>query len=446
MKLFGTDGIRGPFGKFPMDTDTIRKIGLAISRVLHKNIKTIYIAHDGRESFKLIYENLLGGILLERTFTIKYLGMLSTPALPYLLSRNKNQDSIGIQITASHNPYYDNGIKLFDQDGYKISQNTEKAIEEIVHTQDNLQTKHEYNFMVDQSSVNLYLDYLSEKLISNIKFTKQLNIAVDCSNGALSNIFSLLRLPNNISFIPLSNNPDGRNINHNCGAVCPENLSQFIIENNIKKNCEKKIDFGIAFDGDGDRAILVSNSGRVLDGDEILYILSTSNLPITSTIVGTVMTNFGIRTNFDKLGYNFVETSVGDKNVLEGIILNNAEIGSESSGHVIHTDLNFIPIGDAMVTLIKIIHLLERSSLTIDEIYPDSLKIPSKLINIEVSDTASWIKKNIVNFKKIEEILNEDGRIFVRESGTQPLVRILIEHKSDDILSKAKEIIDNIIQ
>ena len=157
------------------------------------------------------------------------------------------------------------------------------------------------------------------------------------------------------------------------------------------------------------------------------------------------MTNFGIRTNFDKLGYNFIETSVGDKNVLEGIIVHNAEIGSESSGHVIHNDSNVIPVGDAMITLIKFIHLIERNNSTIDKIYPNSLKIPSELINIEVSDTASWIENNFINFNKVEEILNEDGRLFIRESGTQPLIRILIEHKSEDILSKAKEIIMSIV-
>ena len=157
------------------------------------------------------------------------------------------------------------------------------------------------------------------------------------------------------------------------------------------------------------------------------------------------MTNFGIRINFDKLGYNFIETPVGDKNVLEGIIVHNAEIGSESSGHVIHNDTNIIPIGDAMITLIKFIHLIERNNATIDEIYPNSLKIPSELINIEVSDTASWIENNSINFNKVEEILNEDGRLFIRESGTQPLIRILIEHKSENTLSKAKEIINNII-
>jgi phosphoglucosamine mutase len=157
------------------------------------------------------------------------------------------------------------------------------------------------------------------------------------------------------------------------------------------------------------------------------------------------MTNYGIRTSFDKLGYNFIETAVGDKNVLEGIIQHKAKIGSESSGHVIHTDTNIIPIGDAMITLIKIIHLLVTSNSTIDELYPESLKIPSELINITVTNKESWMKKNFTNFKKVEEILNEDGRILIRKSGTQPLIRILIEHKSENTLSKAKEIINNII-
>jgi phosphoglucosamine mutase len=295
--------------------------------------------------------------------------------------------------------------------------------------------------------VDLYTHYLSEKLTKDIKFKKKLNIALDCSNGAVSNIFKSLTVPNNISFVLLNNLSNGKNINHNCGAVYPENLSQFIKDTNRKhdKNNNEWIDFGIAFDGDGDRTILISDSGKIIDGDEILYILCTCNLPTTSTIVGTVMTNYGIRTSFDKLGYNFIETAVGDKNVLEGIIQHKAKIGSESSGHVIHTDTNIIPIGDAMITLIKIIHLLVTSNSTIDELYPKSLKIPSELINIKVTDKESWIKNNFTNFKKVEEILNEDGRILIRESGTQPLIRILIEHRSESTLSKAKEIINNII-
>ena len=447
MNLFGTDGVRGTYGNFPMDNPTIKKIGLALSKILGNNIKNIYIAHDGRESFKLVYKNLLEGILFEKAYSIKFLGMLPTPALPFILSHNKSQDSIGIQITASHNPYNDNGIKIFGYNGYKISRNEEKAIEEIVNSQDNFQKEIDCDLNVDQSTVDLYTHYLSEKLTKDIKFKKKLNIALDCSNGAVSNIFKSLTVPNNISFVLLNNLSNGKNINHNCGAVYPENLSQFIKDTNRKhdKNNNEWIDFGIAFDGDGDRTILISDSGKIIDGDEILYILSTCNLPATLTIVGTVMTNYGIRTSFDKLGYNFIETAVGDKNVLDGIIQHKAKIGSESSGHVIHADTNIIPIGDAMITLIKIIHLLVRSNSTIDELYPKTLKIPSELINIKVTDKESWIKNNFTNFKKVEEILNEDGRILIRKSGTQPLIRILIEHKSENTLSKAKEIINNII-
>lgn len=447
MKLFGTDGVRGTYGNFPMDNSTIKKIGLALSKILDKNIKNIYIAHDGRESFKSVYKNLLEGIFFEKEYSIKYIGLLPTPALPFILSNNKSQDSIGIQITASHNPYKDNGIKIFGCNGSKISGDEEKAIEEIVNSQDNFQNEIICDFNVDQLSVDLYTHYLSEKLTDNIKFKKKLNIALDCSNGAVSNIFESLIVPENVSFILLNNSPNGKNINHNCGAVYPENLSHFIKDTNAKctKNSNEWIDFGIAFDGDGDRTILISDSGKIIDGDEILYILSTYNFPSTSTIVGTVMTNYGIRTSFDKLGYNFIETAVGDKNVLEGIIQHNAKIGSESSGHVIHTDSNIIPIGDAIITLIKIIHLLEASNSTIDELYPESLKIPSELINITATDKESWIKNNFTNIKKVEEILNEDGRILIRESGTQPLIRILIEHRSENTLFEAMEIINNII-
>ena len=443
MKLFGTDGVRGAFGDYPMDVETIKKIGFSISQVLCQKVQNIYIGHDGRESFKSIYENLIQGILYNSKYNINFLGLIPTPAIPYILSTRKMNDSIGIQITASHNPYTDNGIKIFNSDGYKISSDDERLIEKTVSSTDIFQNIVTCSYSIDLASTEIYLDYLSGKVDGNIDSSKTINIAIDCSNGSISNIFSNLNIKSNLSFQIFNNCPDGRNINYNCGAVYPETLSEYIINNNskYKEHAAEWIDFGIAFDGDGDRSILVSNSGRIIDGDEILYILAKDYHVNNKVVVGTVMTNYGIRSALNKLGYSFIETDVGDKYVLEQVIENNAIIGAESSGHVVHNDITSIAIGDAATTLIKIAHLIQKTNLSIDEIYPRSIKVPSSLINIPVSDKDTWIENNQNIINKIKEILNGNGRILSRASGTQQLIRILIEHESKDVLNEAEKLI-----
>ncbi len=445
MKLFGTDGIRGKFGDFPLDKSTIRKIGVALSETYSKNIRKFFIAHDGRSSHKIIYEELLKGILSSRNFEIIFLDLLPTPSMPYILSERTEKDSMGIQITASHNPYTDNGLKIFNSDGYKISHNEENKITQILASIRDVNKKINGPISKNQLYVDDYTNYLT--LFSNqyLDNSKKLNVAIDCANGALSGIIKSIKFPKNISLTIFNNNPSGMNINHNCGAVHPDYLSKVIIQKN-KNSCSSDnewIDFGMTFDGDGDRAILISETGRIIDGDEILYILCRSG--IKKVLVGTSMTNFGIRTSLEKIGHKFIETDVGDKYVLEAILNNNAFMGSESSGHVIHTDACKIPIGDAMITLMKMIYILQLNKTSVNEIYPKSLKIPSKLINIKTTNSKEFIENNHSNFKKIEELLSEDGRILVRESGTQPMVRILIEHKLSDTLKNAEKLVKSLL-
>jgi phosphoglucosamine mutase len=443
MKLFGTDGIRGVFGDYPMDESTIKKIGFSIGKVLCKKVENIYIGHDGRESFKSIYENLVQGISYNGKYNIIFLGLIPTPALSYILSSQQSSDSIGIQITASHNPYTDNGIKLFNSKGNKISSTEEMQIENSVSFNKTIQNIVTCDYSINKSSVEIYLDYLTKKINYNINTSKKINIAVDCSNGSVSYIFSYLKTKTNLSFQIFNHNPNGRNINYNCGAVHPETLSRLIIKNNSIYNHDEAewIDFGIAFDGDGDRSILITHSGRILDGDEILYILAKDYHSDNKVVVGTIMTNHGIRTAFDMLGYSFIETDVGDKFVLRQVIENNATIGAESSGHIIHNDISDIPIGDGITTLIKIAHLIQKTNLTIDEIYPKSLKVPSLLLNILVSDKVKWLENNAEIINKVAEILNGNGRILARASGTQQLVRILLEHESSNLLVEAEKLI-----
>ena len=445
MKLFGTDGIRGKYGVFPMDNLTVRKIGAVISEIYTQRISKFFIAHDGRSSHKIIYEELLKGILSSKNSEIIFLDLLPTPSISYILSERVKNNAMGIQITASHNPYTDNGLKIFNSSGYKISLSEEKIIQEKLELIDNVNNKINISVIKDQQYIDEYINFLSNYSNKYLDDSKNLNIAIDCANGASSKVIKSIRLPPNISLTIFNDKPNGKNINDKCGAVYPEYLSKVIIQNNknITSSDSGWIDFGMTFDGDGDRSLLISESGRIIDGDEILFILSKNCNE--KSLVGTSMTNFGIRMSLENIGHKFLETDVGDKYVLDAILNNNAFMGSESSGHVIHTDACKIPLGDAMITLIKIIHAIQLSDMSIDKIYPKSLKVPSKLINIETSNPKEFINYNYLNFKKLEELLSENGRIFVRESGTQSMVRILIEHKSLDILENAEKIIESIL-
>jgi len=445
MKLFGTDGIRGKYGVFPLDNSTVRKIGAAISEIYTQRISKFFIAHDGRSSYKTIYEELLKGILSSKNYEIIFLDLLPTPSLSYILSERVKNNAMGIQITASHNPYTDNGLKIFNSNGYKISLSEEKRIQEKLESIDNVNNKISISTIKDQKYIDKYINYLSNYSNKYLDGSKSLNIAIDCANGALSKVIKSIKLPPNISLTIFNDEPNGKNINDKCGAVYPEYLSKVIIQNNknITSSDSEWIDFGMTFDGDGDRSLLISESGRIIDGDEILFILS--NNCNEKILVGTSMTNFGIRMSLEKIGHKFVETDVGDKYVLDAILNNNAFMGSESSGHVIHTDACKIPVGDAIITLVKIIHALRFNDMSIDKIYPKSLKVPSKLINIQTSNPKEFINNNCLNFKKLEALLSENGRIFVRESGTQSMVRILIEHKSLATLENAEKIIESII-
>ena len=443
MTLFGTDGIRGRYGESPLNDSSVRKIGLAISRSFNDNsIKKVYIAHDGRESCESILRNLIIGICSDRSYEIIFLDLFPTPALTYLLSENDHSDAIGIEITASHNPYHDNGIKIFDKLGYKIKIDQEVEIENIVHGQIHIKNNTNPNIPSNNLSRNIYIDFISKLILKHAKTSHKLNIAVDSANGAMSNVITAVKWPNNISITMFNNSPNGKNINQQCGAVYPEYLSSVISKHN-KNNDSNYIDFGVCFDGDGDRALIIDSSGNVLDGDDLLYLFALHSKG-NKRVVGTVMTNYGIRDGLEKEGFDFFETDVGDKNVLESILNNKAYIGAESSGHIIHTDIARIPIGDGLVTMIKFIHLLLDANKSINEIYPISLKIPSKLINIDSSSQNDFLKKNQLIISKVEEKLNNDGRIFIRKSGTQSLIRILIEHKSIHVLNDAEKLIKSI--
>ena len=457
MKLFGTDGIRGKVGEFPITPFDMRKIGYAIAKTMFKNSTgRVLISNDGRASAREIEYALRHGIT-EQGSTAYSIGLNSTPAVSYSLHLSASNE-IGIQITASHNSYQDNGIKVFNNNGSKITEQQEREIENIF--KDPSQKLTMENIVKNDAGMNENKDYNSDvrnylkKKIADENDLKLL-IMIDCANGATSNhvkqIFNGTDVDGIIDIISIHDQPDGKNINEKCGATHIETLIKEIELHN--KVNERKIDLGVAFDGDGDRAIFVTTNGDVVDGDEILYIFSKFRKKYKNyegPVVGTLMTNYGIQSAYEALGINFHATNIGDKFVYNKMEEINAEIGGESSGHIITTDFIDIPIGDGIITLINLLEVLSKSKeKNLNDLKKITSKhiIPSKLINIPVSDKDKFMKDMINQkvFSELERKVINSGRVLIRASGTENLIRLLIEHQDLNEINKLeKYFCDNI--
>ncbi len=457
MKLFGTDGIRGKVGEFPITPFDMRKIGYAIAKTMFKNSTgRVLISNDGRASAREIEYALHHGIT-EQGSTAYSIGLNSTPAVSYSLHLSASNE-IGIQITASHNSYQDNGIKVFNNNGSKITEQQEREIENIFKDPGRELTMEK--IVKNDAGMNENKDYNSDvrnylkKKIADENDLKLL-IMIDCANGATSNhvkqIFNGTDVDGIIDIISIHDQPDGKNINEKCGATHIETLIKEIELHN--KVNERKIDLGVAFDGDGDRAIFVTTNGDVVDGDEILYIFSKFRKKYKNyegPVVGTLMTNYGIQSAYEALGINFHATNIGDKFVYNKMEEINAEIGGESSGHIITTDFIDIPIGDGIITLINLLEVLSKSKeKNLNDLKKITSKhiIPSKLINIPVSDKDKFMKDMINQkvFSELERKVINSGRVLIRASGTENLIRLLIEHQDLNEINKLeKYFCDNI--
>ncbi|MBH44040.1 MAG: hypothetical protein CMD88_01085 [Gammaproteobacteria bacterium] len=456
MILFGTDGIRGKFGKFPLIENEIRKIGYSIASILFPDKPgTIYISNDGRASADDIETALIDGINTHGSKTIS-LGMLHTPALSVIVNTLQDNLSAGIQITASHNPYHDNGIKIFNCDGLKISSKLEKDIEESFGKTSNIKKlKKTIQNLTNRSEEKKYIkmvrDYFDKKIKKiNVNQNKNICVLIDCANGATSKIINKIFDNSCYKIITIFDKPNGKNINYNCGSTNPQFISNYINHFNTTNNT--KIDLGVAFDGDGDRAIFVTKTGKIIDGDEILFVLSKykkEHENYHQSVVGTNMTNFGIQSEYKKSEIDFIKTDVGDKYVLEGMFKHNAQIGGESSGHIIISDFIDIPVGDSILTLINILYILYVLEISLDNLVKNIKKTPSKLINIPVKDKLKFMKnkhnKEITNI--LESKIKGHGRILLRSSGTENLIRLLVEHPDEkQIDSLIDYFCDNIIK
>ena len=429
-RKFGTDGIRGPVTS-TMNPLFVTKLGWAAGCVLkEEGISKVFIGKDTRIS-GYMFESALQAGFISSGMDVTLLGPLPTPGVSFLANSN---NQVGLVISASHNLFEDNGIKFFNKDGQKFSAELEKRIESKLN-----------HDMVAVDSINLgkaarmndaqgrYIEFCKSTFLG-LDLTG-LSILLDCANGATYSVAPKVFEELGAEVHAIGSSPDGININQNCGSTSPEFLKEEIAKG--------EYDLGIAFDGDGDRILIVSSNGDILDGDDILYILS-QNLTEGSGVIGTLMTNKALEIHFEENNIDFYRSDVGDKYVLQKLVEKNWLLGGEPSGHIICLDS--APTGDAIIAALKFLDAVKNDNFSIDKTLNNFKKFPQTLINLKVDDPNNIIlsDKFWSEVTKIESKLGNDGRVLIRPSGTEPLIRIMVESKdsstSEDLCNSLAEL------
>jgi phosphoglucosamine mutase len=419
-QLFGTDGIRGVAGERPLDEATVSAFGSALGKDLrahHARTPTVLIGMDTRESGPWIAELVAGG-LREHGVETRFAGVITTPGVAYLT--RTGGFAAGVMISASHNPYLDNGIKVFAASGYKLPDEEELDIEHEIFRVMHRHPVTPQALQADAVLAPRYGDYLLSTLPARLD---GLNLVVDCGNGAASHLAPELFRRAGARVTAIHNHPNGRNINLDCGALHVESLSRTVQA--------EKADAGVAFDGDADRAILVSSTGKILNGDSVLLIMARAmrrdGRMLGDTVVATVMSNLGLELALQREGLRMLRTPVGDKYVLEEMLRTGACLGGEQSGHVIFRA--FATTGDGMLTALQVFAAAHKQRQTLDELVADLEIFPQKLVNVRVK-----VRRKLEDLPAVQDevraaqiALDGTGRVLVRFSGTEPLARVMVE-------------------
>lgn len=441
-KLFGTDGVRG-IANEELTNELAYKLGRFGSYVLTKNLNkekaTILIGKDTRISADMLESSLIAGILSAGNDVVK-IEVVPTPTVAYLV-RTMEFDA-GVMISASHNSYEYNGIKFFNNEGLKLSDKTENEIEKYIlddiDIEKNITGKDIGRVHQDKYLKFKYLDYIKNIALDNYG---SLNLAIDTANGSASELAPTLFRELGANIHVINNIPDGININENCGSTHMENLSKYVVENNL--------DFGLAFDGDADRLLAVDSYGKKVDGDKIMTICTTHLNNIgklkKKSVVVTVMSNIGFHKAMKENDVEVEVTKVGDRYVLEKMIEGNYSIGGEQSGHIIFLDYN--TTGDALLTAVKLCNSIISSGKTLTELSKMMISYPQVLLNAKVENGNKYmVRKNELINKRINEITDElegNGRLLIRASGTESLVRVMLE--GEDLI-KLKEYAEELVK
>jgi phosphoglucosamine mutase len=429
-RLFGTDGIRGVAGVPPLDRETLWRIGLALAETGSRNgVKPrIVMGRDTRISGKWISELLEAAMVSSGIDMISQVGVISTPGLAYLT--RLHQCELGVMISASHNPYEDNGIKIFGRDGFKLSDEQELVVERLIDglADRPLAAEMQTNEKFESSGGQLRGDYFSF-LNSQLQGTlTPLRIGLDVCNGSAYEIAPKVFRTLGAKVSVVNDQPDGRNINLNCGSLYLSAICQLVED--------QQLDLGVAFDGDADRALFVTSSGRIFDGDFVLYVLALQfqqRRPFTKQkVVGTIMSNYALEQVLKSRNIEFLRASVGDRYVLELMKQVGANLGGEPSGHVILTDYH--TAGDGILTALKIAEILSTQKVSLDELADGFRPYPQVLESLRVRNKIPLDSSpEIARLVRITEAkLKGSGRLVVRYSGTEPLLRIMAEGEDAD--------------
>ncbi|RKQ29058.1 phosphoglucosamine mutase [Oceanobacillus halophilus] len=420
-KYFGTDGVRGVANK-ELTPELAFKLGRAGGYVLTQQTEKpkVIIGRDTRISGLMLEGALLSG-LLSIGAEVMRLGVISTPGVAYLTKALSAH--AGVMISASHNPVEDNGIKFFGPDGFKLSDEQELEIEKIIDGEDSLPRPIGGNIGV----INDYFEG-GQKYLSFLKDTIDndfdgLSIALDCAHGATSSLATHLFADLEADIYSIGSKPNGLNINDGVGSTHPEKLQEYVIE--------KGADIGLAFDGDGDRLIAVDEKGNIVDGDQIMYIcakyLNERGLLRQNTVVSTVMSNIGFYKALDKVGIKSSKTAVGDRYVMEEMRKGGYNLGGEQSGHIIF--LNYITTGDGMLSALQLVNVMKETGKPLSELAGEMKIFPQVLKNVKVNNKNEALNNPEIlsEIENVERELGENGRVLVRPSGTEPLIRVMVE-------------------
>lgn len=431
-RYFGTDGIRGEVGQYPITPEFVLKLGWAIGRVLsHGEGSKVLIGKDTRIS-GYMFESALEAGLAAAGVNIHLLGPMPTPAIAYLTKTQRA--AAGIVISASHNLYQDNGIKIFSINGYKLDDAIEQEIENMLDQPMQMVKSNQLGKAIRiDDAPGRYIEYCKSTVPSQISF-EGMKIVVDSANGATYHIATNVFKELGAKVVAIGCEPNGYNINLNCGSTKPDALSQKVLE--------EKADLGIALDGDGDRLVMVDHKGEILDGDELLYMIvkfRQDTQKFQGGVVGTLMTNLGLEKAFEKNNIPFERAQVGDRYVLEILLKNHWTFGGEQSGHIICLD--HATTGDGIISALQILSAMKYYKKSLADLKQGFSKFPQKLVNIRFNKNKDPLQHPHVQ-KSIDEAqktLGKKGRILVRKSGTEPLIRIMVEAEDDALMHQLTE-------
>ncbi|MGB2081723.1 MAG: phosphoglucosamine mutase [Psychrobacter sp.] len=435
MSYFGTDGIRGKFGELPITPDFILKLGYVTGLVLiEKNENptrkpSVVIGKDTRLSGYVIEGALQAGFNAAGV-DVYMLGPLPTPAIAHL-TRSFNADA-GVVISASHNPYYDNGIKFFSGDGKKLTDEMQTAInDKLTAIMNDVSSDVAMMPILDPANLgkNNRIDDAKGRYIEFCKGSfpyqydlSHLTVVVDCANGAGYSVAPRVMRELGANVIAINNTPDGININAECGSTHPESLQKAVLEHDA--------DVGIALDGDGDRIVMVDETGKLVDGDGILYVLATQGKTKAEGVVGTLMSNMGLELALKDANIQFTRAKVGDRYVMQDLEANGWILGGEPSGHILCLDKS--RTGDAIIAGLQVLAVMQARERALSELVEGFEVLPQKLVNVRLSQMQDPFKYEelVAAFDKAQATLEGRGRLLIRQSGTEPMIRVMVE--SDD--------------